>query len=150
MGETTRITFRKMTSGDAEQVAALDMKCFGERDAWSREYFSLLSMFDETDFLVAESDGKIIACAGAEIFSDAAEILSFAVNPSFRRLGVGTKIFSELLTKLKERGAELIVLEVRLSNEAAIKFYESFGFNIVERAENYYLDEDAWIMAREI
>ncbi len=150
MGTTARLACRKMTIADADAAAALDLKSFGDADAWSAEYFFYAAQNERAEFLVAEADGKIIACAGADIFTDAAEIVSFAVDPDRRHEGIGTQLLTSLLDAVKRRGATLIILEVRPSNKTAIRLYEKFGFQIVDREENYYFDEDAWIMAREI
>ena len=162
MGETTTAmrnaqcvmrnekVFRRMTIDDADEVAALDLKCFGERDAWSSYYFFYAAQEVQAEYFVGELDGKIIACAGAEIFSDAAEIETFAVAPEYRRQRIGTELFAKLLAAIKVRGASLIFLEVRPSNSAAINFYATFGFQIVDRVKNFYVDEDALIMMREI
>lgn len=149
MGKEARTEFRKLTTADAESAAELDLKCFGIKDACSCEYFLQSARDEQKEFLVGERDGKIIACAGAEINSDTAEIESLAVDPEYRRQGIATILLIKLLGAVKERGATFILLEVRPSNKAAIELYKGFGFQIVEREENYYLDEDAWIMARD-
>lgn len=148
MGEAARLNFRKLTSDDAESVADLDLRCFGA-DACSREYFFQVAQDERFEFWVAESDGKIIACAGAETDSDTAEIESLAVELDYRRRGIGKILLMKLIDAVRERGVTFIVLEVRPSNMAAIELYKGFGFQIVERAEDYYQDEDAWIMARD-
>ena len=150
MGTTARLVCRKMTVDDAEAAAALDLKSFGEIDSWSTEYFFYAAQNERAEFLIVEEHGKIIACAGADIFADAAEIVSFAVDPDRRNQGIGTKLLETLIETVKKRGATVFILEVRPSNKIAIKLYEKFGFEIVDREENYYYDEDAWIMAKEI
>ena len=145
MGKTT---FRAMTVADADAAAELDLKCFGERDAFDRNYFLWVAEDELAIYIVGERDGKIVACAGAEIFSDTAEIESVAVDPDCRRQGLGNLILTRLISAIKARGVTFVILEVRPSNTAAIKLYENFGFRIVEREKNFYGDEDALIMAR--
>ena len=149
MGKEARLDFRKLTVADAEAVTELDLKCFGAKDACSCEYFLDAAQDERKEFLIAERGGKIIACAGAEINSDTAEIESLAVDPENRRQGIATILLIKLLGSIKKRGATFIILEVRPSNKVAIELYKGFGFQIVEREENYYEDEDAWIMARD-
>jgi ribosomal-protein-alanine N-acetyltransferase len=150
VGETARLTFRKLTIDDANICAALDFKSFGERDAWSSEDFFTAALNKNFEFIVAEKYGRIIACAGAEIYHDGtAEIDSIAVDADFRGQGIGKILLVKLLNAIIERGATFVVLEVRPSNAAAIKLYEGFGFEIVDREKNFYGDEDAWIMARD-
>ena len=148
MGEEARLAVRSLTIDDAKFAAELDSKCFGA-EACNAGYFFHAAQDERREFLVAELDGKLIACAGAEITSDTAEIESLAVAPEYRRLGVAKILLAELLARLLKRGATFILLEVRPSNKAAIRLYKEFNFQIVEREKNYYDDEDAWIMARE-
>ena len=149
MGKKARLIVRKLTTDDAKVVSDLDLKCFGEFDACSSRYFFNAAQSSNWECLVAERDGKIIACAIAEIDNDTAEIGSLAVDPDYRRQGIATILMTKLLGAIVKRGANFVVLEVRLSNTAAIELYKNFGFQIVEREEDYYWDEDAWIMARE-
>ena len=148
MGEEAQTDFRKLTTADAEVAAELDSKCFGS-EACGREYFFRAAQDERQEFWVAERDGKVIACAGAELDSDTAEIESLAVDPEYRRQGIATILLLKLLDAIKKRGATFFVLEVRPSNKAAIALYKSFGFQIVEREKDYYSDEDAWIMAKD-
>lgn len=140
------ITFRKLTSDDAESIAALEAKCFAM--PWSREDFWRETRNELAEYIVAELDGKIVAYAGAWVSFNQAEVMHVAVEPKFRGQGLGTLIFGELIKAVKIRGAASITLEVRPSNIAAIKLYESFGLKSVGRRKGYYLDngEDALIM----
>ena len=148
--EQLHVTFRIMTPDDAEDVAELDAKSFDEQDSWDSYYFFHRAQDDQSVYIVGEVDGKIIACTGVGFFDDAAEIETFAVDPNFRRRGIGTELFSKILSATESHSAKMIFLEVRPSNHAAFKFYTSLGFQIVDRVENFYGDEDAWAMMREI
>jgi len=140
------VTFRKMTKDDAEAVAELELKCFAM--AWSRADFFRELKNELAEYVVGELDKKIVAYAGAWVSFDQAEVMHIAVAPELRGQGVGTILFGELIKAVKERGATSITLEVRPSNEAAIKLYENFGLKSVGRRKGYYLDngEDALIM----
>lgn len=150
MGETSQFILREMTTADSAAAAVLDKKCFGKRDAFSRKYFFYAALNLRYEFFVVEADGKIIACAGAEIQNDAAEIQTIATDPNYRRRGIGTKLFSKLIEAIKERGATLIYLEVRPSNTPAINLYEHFGLRVVDSIEDFYDNEDAFIMMRNL
>ena len=146
MGETTRLTFRAMTTDDADAVAAIEEKSFAM--PWKREDFWREAKNDVAAYIVGEIDGKVVAYAGAWVSFNQAEVMSVAVVPELRGQGVGTILFGELIKAVKARGATAITLEVRPSNEAAIKLYKSFGLKSVGRRKGYYLDngEDALIM----
>ena len=146
MGEETRLTFRAMTTYDADAVAALEEKSFVM--PWKREDFWREAQNELATYIVGELDGKIVAYAGAWVSFNQAEVMSVAVEPSLRGQGVGTILFGELVKAVKARGASAITLEVRPSNTPAIKLYKSFGLRSVGRRKGYYLDngEDALIM----
>ena len=146
MGKTTRLTFRQMTQDDADAVAAIEEKSFAM--PWKRDDFWREATNELATYIVGELDGKIIAYAGAWVSFNQAEVMSVAVEPELRGQGIGTILFGELIRLVKERGATSITLEVRPSNTAAIKLYESFGLRSVGRRRGYYIDngEDALIM----
>ena len=149
MGETA-FTIREMTPDDSAAAATLDKKCFSKREAFSRNYFFAVAKSFQNIFFVVEADGKLIACAGAEIRHDAAEIQTIAVDPHYRGRGIGTKLFSKLIEAIKEFGATLIYLEVRPSNTPAINLYEHFGFRAFDTIKNFYGNEDALVMMRNL
>jgi [ribosomal protein S18]-alanine N-acetyltransferase len=76
------------------------------------------------------------------------EILNFAVRSCFRRHGVGSALLGQALDWARAFGAEKALLEVRLSNLAAIRFYEKHGFEVAGRRARYYTapTEDALLL----
>ena len=135
-----------MTRDDADEITALEAKCFAM--PWSREDFWRETKNELAEYVVGELDGKIVAYAGAWVSFDQAEVMHVAVEPELRGQGVGTLIFGALIDAVKKRGAKSVTLEVRPSNTAAVKLYENFGLKSVGRRKGYYLDngEDALIM----
>ena len=69
-----------------------------------------------------------------QIAADEREILNLAVDPAERGRGVARKLLESELRRAKTRW----FLEVRESNAAARRFYESLGFRLAGRRENYY------------
>lgn len=141
-----QISFRTMNQDDADAVAAIEEKSFAM--PWTRNDFWREAQNELATYIIGELDGKIVAYAGAWVSFNQAEVMSVAVEPELRGQGIGTILFGELIKAVKERGAKSITLEVRPSNTAAIKLYESFGLKSVGRRRGYYLDngEDALIM----
>ncbi len=76
-------------------------------------------------------------------------IVSIAVKPNYRRMGIGTALMNSAMKSLRDvYNVEYVYLEVRVSNIPAIKFYEKLGFKITKRVVGYYRDgEDAYIMS---
>ena len=146
MGEETRLIFRRMTQDDVDAVTEIEAKSFAM--PWKRESFWRETKNELAEYIVCELDGKIVAYAGAWVSFNQAEVMSVAVDPEYRRQGIGAILFGELIKAVKARGATAITLEVRPSNTSAIKLYENFGLRSVGRRKGYYLDngEDALIM----
>ena len=146
MGASAEITFRKMIAADSEEVAALESKIFSM--PWKRDDFWRMTENKNAVYIVGLLDEKIIAYAGAWLSFGDAEVMNIAVDENFRGQGYGKKIFAELIKICMEHGATAITLEVRESNIAAIKLYESFGLKSVGVRKNYYDNptENALIM----
>ena len=79
------------------------------------------------------------------------EITNVAVSPDVQNQGIGKKIISGLLEIASEKNINRIVLEVRVSNDYAIKLYKDFGFQKVGIRKGFYERprEDAAIMVLE-
>ncbi len=76
------------------------------------------------------------------------ELENIAVLPEFRRKGVAGGLLSALLVQARSLLAERILLEVRASNQPAIRLYHASGFQILARRRDYYRNpsEDAIIL----
>ncbi|MCB0284216.1 MAG: ribosomal protein S18-alanine N-acetyltransferase [Calditrichaeota bacterium] len=142
------IAIRPMVPADAEQVAELEKKIFS--DAWSFE--QLLAETNGEFFkhpLIMESNNTIAGYACVWAFSDEVHINNFAVNPDFRRKGLGLKLISFIFDKFRDY--KTIFLEVRISNQPAISLYTKSGFEKYFIRKNYYSDgEDAIVMKKSL
>jgi len=65
------------------------------------------------------------------------ELLLIAVDPAFRRQGIGQRLLQGLATAAKSRGASRLLLEMRRGNPAEA-LYRSFGFHPIGERPNYY------------
>ena len=134
------IKFRQMRSSDAEEMAEIEMLCFAM--PWSRESFWEELKNDSAIYIVGTIQEKVVAYAGAWISFGEAQVTNVAVHPDFRHQGIGTKLFENLIAEVKSRGVTAVTLEVRPSNDAALKLYGKFGLKSVGRRKHYYLDND--------
>ena len=75
------------------------------------------------------------------------ELHKIVVAENYKRKGIGNKLFLFMLEIAKQKKVKEIFLEVRKSNTEAIKFYESFHFELADIRKDYYRDpmEDALI-----
>ncbi len=91
----------------------------------------------------------IIGFAGFWVLSDEAHITSIAVRKPCRRQGVGELLLISTINLAAELNAHLISLEVRVSNTAAQRLYQKYGFIQTGLKRGYYVDnhEDAVAMS---
>ena len=99
-------------------------------------------------YIVARDGERVVGYAGIWLMVDEAHITTFAVDPEYRRQGIGHAILRELLALSHRVGAVVATLEVRATNVAARRLYERYGFRPVGVRPRYYTDngEDALIM----
>ena len=121
-------------------------------------YESLLEELPEA-FIVAEISGKIVGYIMCKIehgfsnfkklgFVKKGHIVSIAVIDEHRRKGFGSAIVDEAVKGVKSIQCSELYLEVRCSNNDAVRLYEKLGFSIIQRLKAYYRDgEDAYLMA---
>ncbi|HOO51444.1 MAG TPA: GNAT family acetyltransferase [Alphaproteobacteria bacterium] len=79
-------------------------------------------------FLVACSDGQVIATVMAGYDGHRGWINYLAVHPQHRHSGIGKLMMDEAESRLRSAGCPKINLQVRGTNASAIRFYERIGF----------------------
>ena len=81
-------------------------------------------------------------------YVDAWHVMNVAVADSYRRRGIATGLMERLFEDTSRDDRRGYTLEVRISNEAAIKLYEGLGFKARGIRRGYYTDnrEDALVM----
>jgi len=143
------IKISNMQSIHVSQVAALEKLCFSE--PWSEnsvagELSNPLSLW-----LVAVDGDCVAGYVGSQSVMGETDMMNIAVAPNYRRQGVAAALIGELVRQLKDKGNHCLTLEVRASNDAAIKLYEKLGFARIGRRPNYYRSpkEDALILRKE-
>ena len=105
-------------------------------------------------FLLAKKSGVIVGFLDYMVTFNSATINQIAVKKAFRREGIAKALLNEMFNRFPkdiDDVVETVTLEVRVSNEAALKLYESVGFEKVLVKKNYYKDgEDAAYMIKRI
>src|SRR5213595_3035012 len=110
-------------------------------------FFDELAQVDTRRYVVAESDGQIVAYAGLMCIEPIADVQTIAVVPEFEGRGIGSSILTELIEEARRRGAVEVLLEVRADNPRAQALYVLFGFEQIHVRPRYYRDgTDALIM----
>jgi len=140
----------QMRLADLPEVLEIERASF--RTPWPpHAYRTELETNRLATYLVARIEGRVVAFGGMWIMVDEAHITTFAVDPGWRRQGIGERLLIAMLDIAIARGAREATLEVRLSNMAARRLYEKYGLRPVGVRPRYYSDdqEDALIMTSE-
>lgn len=141
-------TLRFETLEEAYLPAILDIEARSNTSPWSERSFRNELNHEHGIFLVAIANGSVVGYGGIWLVVDEAHVTNVAVSPEHRRQGIGRRLMVELLERAKTAGMTCSTLEVRVSNEPAIKLYEDLGYLRTALRRNYYPDnrEDAVVM----
>jgi ribosomal-protein-alanine N-acetyltransferase len=100
--------------------------------------------------VVENQIAKIVGYMGFWLIVDEAHISTLAVHPDYRGQGIGELLLRTAINGAEDLDARIMTLEVRISNQSAIKLYEKNDFKVVGSRPRYYRDnnEDALLMTR--
>jgi ribosomal-protein-alanine N-acetyltransferase len=145
-----KLRIETMRLEDLDEVQRIEQASFST--PWpSNAYQSELQTNRLASYLVARIDDRVVGYGGMWLMVDEAHITTFAVHPAWRRQRIGERLLIAFLDLARDRHAREATLEVRLSNLAARRLYEKYGFRPVGLRPRYYSDnnEDALIMTTE-
>ena len=118
---------------EIDAITVIERACFGA-DAWSEDLVTASVEGDRNTVLVDGLDAYgAIAVAG-----DVADLERIAVMPSRRRQGIARRLLDALCAAARAQGASRMLLEVAADNDAALGFYETYGFTTISRRAGYY------------
>ena len=127
---------------DLDRILEIEHLSFGKY-AWDRNLFADFYHKCGELFLVAVKGrkvcGYILTCLGGRIHCTA-ELVSLAVDPTYRGKGVASALMDGTLRRLRSRGILRIHLMVKVTNQSAIRFYERYGFQKGRLVRAYYED----------
>ena len=116
--------------------------------------FELKTKFEE---LARKLENMRYACKleqmddGKYIIIQKGHVVSIAVLDEHRKKGIGRILVEESVKGVKLQKCDEFYLEVRCSNNEAVRLYEKYGFVIRQQLNAYYRDgEDAYLMAIEL
>lgn len=138
---------RPLTTADLPRLLELERELFGA-GAWSAGMLAEELAAPGRWYVGADGDGRLVGYAGLWFDGDVTQVMTIGVDPAAQRGGLGTALLAALVARSRELGAQAVLLEVRVDNEAAIALYQRAGFEILGRRRRYYQPEDvdAWTM----
>jgi [ribosomal protein S18]-alanine N-acetyltransferase len=143
------LDIRRLTYADLPQVIAIERRAFPT--PWSLAMFVLELSKPSGICLAALIEERLVGYLVCSRYDTIWHLMNVAVDDRLRRQGIATTLLEHLF-ELADRPSEQYTLEVRTSNEDAIRLYERFGFRTAGRRRAYYHDnrEDALIMWRTV
>ncbi|MEM0021033.1 MAG: ribosomal protein S18-alanine N-acetyltransferase [Fervidicoccaceae archaeon] len=148
---------RNATQSDLPQIIKVNAETLPENYP---EYFFVFHLDNwGKAFFVAEVEGKIVGYIMNRIETGLGyirklivkkgHVVSIGVLEGYRRRGIGEELMRRGMSSMRDDyGAKEVYLEVRVSNDPAIRLYEKLGFRKIKVIEGYYSDgEDAYLMA---
>lgn len=139
---------REMLEKDLRDVSAIEQRVFSR--PWSIESFRSAYDREDTIYLVAEQEGRVSAYLGIWLGPEEGDLCNIVVAPECRRQGIAHQLMESAFDLCRKRNIQRIVLEVRLSNEAAKQLYYQFSFTELGIRPGYYSEpkEDALLMEK--
>ncbi len=136
---------REMQESDIKEIAELEKECFSE--PWSEASLRDELTNETARFYVLRDSEKLLGYIGSNNICNEVYITNVAVSEKCRGKGYGKLLVNHLIKQSELEKAFFISLEVRKSNENAIKLYEKCGFKLIGERKNFYSKptEDALI-----
>ncbi len=128
---------RKMTTDDIDTVVRLEEQVFGHTLGYDMLY-NEVNNHDFAHYFVDVQDNEIVGYVGLWINDDIGQIVNFLVKPDKQGQGLGKVWMMFVMDYFQQNQVHIISLEVRETNEKAIRLYESFGFKKSYKRPKYY------------
>ncbi len=126
---------RPMQTADLDAVMRIESKVYSH--PWTRGNFrdSLNAGYSCWIYRFAQS---IVGYAVMMVAADEAHLLNLSIAPKWQRQGWGSNLLQQMLVLARQHRAQVMLLEVRPSNIAALGLYEGFGFKRIALRRGYY------------
>jgi len=157
--EPQSIIIRSATNDDEEEIYTINLRSWGggisthellelrhgqlNNLPWIEQIAQAAAthiLEEDVKTFVAESNGRVIGYASAQLQGDKPEvgIVSYnAVDPDHRGQGVGTALVKHVMNYLKTHGARVLLVWTLEADEPACRIYERLGFEELTRFVYY-------------
>ncbi|HUY74547.1 MAG TPA: ribosomal protein S18-alanine N-acetyltransferase [Candidatus Dormibacteraeota bacterium] len=157
-----QLAIELMRESDVNTVQEIEREIFAT--PWPRNaYYRELASRSSAHYVVLRQEGldtrppevrssdfdpTIVGYGGMWRMYDEAHVTTIGVRHDLHHHGYGRILFAGLVQAAYDMGAKWVTLEVRTTNDNAMRMYEGFGFKVIGRRKGYYTDngEDAIVM----
>jgi ribosomal-protein-alanine N-acetyltransferase len=135
-----RYDVRPLTVAQLEECWRLDLRCFVDGEAYSRETFEyLLTSPDSVSYRAVTTDGTMIGFIVGLVEQDSTgHITTLGVAPEHRRRGIANRMLAKAEDGFRRRNVRIVRLEVRSVNLGAQDLYRKLGYAVTQRLPRYY------------
>ncbi len=130
-----RIEMQPMSESDIAEVLAIEYRVYPY--PWGRGNFTD-SMTSGYSCWVCRVGGELVGYFVLMLAVDDAHLLLISVAEKHQGTGLGSRLLQQAMRVGREGGAKVLLLEVRPSNEKALKMYRHFGFEQIGVRRGYY------------
>lgn len=150
----TGLAIRAMVESDLDRVMEVAAS-LATAPQWARGAYELAIASGDGPqriALVGEHSGEVTGFVVARAVGPVAEIETIGIDPKAQGYGFGSSLLLAVLEELRLIGVSEVELEVRSSNERALRVYVRAGFLEVGRRRGYYGEpvEDAVLLRIEL
>ena len=140
------ISITRMEECHLLEASELEKQSFSH--PWSYKAFEDALKSENYRYFVAVYEGHVVGMAGIIITCDYAELTNVAVSLEYRKMGIAYRLLEYIFEDAYKDDIQSFTLEVRCSNEPAIRLYEKAGFVNAGVRPGFYEDpkEDAYIL----
>ena len=130
------INIRPMSESDVAEVVAIERNAY--QFPWSEGIFRDCLRVGYVCRVALTADQEIIGYGVMSVGAGEAHILNLCIGTDWRCRGIGHLLLGYLLDRAAAAGMGEAYLEVRPSNTAAIRLYQSMGFEQMGVRRGYY------------
>lgn len=144
---------RPLTDRHQKEVTALNLRCFKNGENYTKHTFAyLLGDANTLSYRVVTPAGEMVAFVFVMLNEDGAgHLTTIGVAPEHRRRGIAEKLLTHVEDAMRRRDINTVILEVRVSNDAAQNLYRGYNYSIVQRIKGYYNNgEDCFLMVKSL
>ena len=136
----TGTEIRAMRPGDAKAVHALILSSMDEYFAPEIPLY-FLNQWPRGSFVSVDFLGNVVGyIAGAMLSGGRATVSLLCVSPDCRNRGIASALLEHVMSSARAEGIRTVQLEVKISNQSAVRFYERRGFTRTEILPAFYND----------
>ena len=143
------LRYASMRMADLDEVVVLESTVYSH--PWTQGNFADALAAGNSAWVVRQ-DGVLLGYCVLMMAPDDAHLLNISVSTAAQRKGIGRGLLEWVDAQTRAHGLASVLLEVRVSNERAIKIYEKAGYARIGMRRSYYPAvggrEDAIVMRK--